>query len=504
LPAIILVALALRLYALDSHGFFIDEIYSVQVARGSADPELMAFDSIRPLYFAFLKLWLTFSDNECWLRLPSVFFGTLNIGLTYWLGTLYAGRKAALAAAVLMALSPLEVLYSQQARMYTMGTSLALGGSLAITLALTTGRRLFIAAWLILRSLMIWTLPLTAVLIPVDIFFTLIKESKRYFAEGSNIELSQASAGLLKRLFDFRQILPNFLLALPVLATAALFFAWKMPLVAIANAYDAWRYTLPTPGPLDLLMVPVNFTSTALPLQECLGPLEGGYLSWLYSASILIMVALSLFTTPKKQLLPCLGWAFFPLLVAYAASLMGPCLLIIRYILFAAPYTFILIGTGFEKLLQKNRVLSATQIILYLSIITLNLTAMAANPVHEDWRAAMKVISANEQPSDKIVVWNYHASYLVSYYYKGKNSVYDLDIKDVAPDGNLKEAKLGARGLNKINGRTWFVMRKALKSLPQVWQTYQFIHLQLKKNYKILKQETVSKFDIFLITDLEQ
>ncbi len=130
------VGLCLRLYKIGDHGFFIDEIYTALVTNGKADPELIQFDSIRPLYFEAMKYWTLVRQDETWLRLFSTIFGTANILLVYQLGKMLAGKTnghlVGMAAAVIMALSPMEVHYSQQARMYTLGSFFALGGYIFI------------------------------------------------------------------------------------------------------------------------------------------------------------------------------------------------------------------------------------------------------------------------------------------------------------------------------------------------------------------------------------
>ncbi|MDO8515379.1 MAG: glycosyltransferase family 39 protein [bacterium] len=64
-----------------------------------------------PLYYLVLKLWTNFFGySEIALRMPSVIFGVLTVFFIYKLG----GKKAAL----FMALNPLAIYYSQEARMY--------------------------------------------------------------------------------------------------------------------------------------------------------------------------------------------------------------------------------------------------------------------------------------------------------------------------------------------------------------------------------------------------
>ena len=62
----------------------------------------------------------------------SLFFGVLLIALVYALARRLAGRTVALVAAVLVSLSPFNVWYSQEVRMYTLGAVLAVAALWAL------------------------------------------------------------------------------------------------------------------------------------------------------------------------------------------------------------------------------------------------------------------------------------------------------------------------------------------------------------------------------------
>lgn len=68
-----------------------------------------------PLYYLVLKFWtVLFGYSEIALRFPSVIFGVLTVWFVYKLG----GKKAA----IFMAVNPLAIYYSQEARMYSLAT----------------------------------------------------------------------------------------------------------------------------------------------------------------------------------------------------------------------------------------------------------------------------------------------------------------------------------------------------------------------------------------------
>ena len=155
LLAILLLAFALRVYRLDSQSLWYDEAVTAQVAsQGIGELTRWTADDIQPpLYYYVAAGWLRLAGRGEWaLRFPSAFFGTLTVPLMWAValrlfGRGRSGRVAALAAALLTALSPLYVYYAQEARMYTQLTFLGLLAGYALLRATadagwqTEGRR---------------------------------------------------------------------------------------------------------------------------------------------------------------------------------------------------------------------------------------------------------------------------------------------------------------------------------------------------------------------------
>ena len=79
-----------------------------------------------PLYFLAAKLTTGIHFSPEMLRLPSLIAGVLSIPLTYLVGLRTIGRRAALLAAALVALSPFLIYYSTEARGYQLAIALLL------------------------------------------------------------------------------------------------------------------------------------------------------------------------------------------------------------------------------------------------------------------------------------------------------------------------------------------------------------------------------------------
>ena len=126
-----LVALGLRVQRLDWQPLWWDEGYSVYFATESLSRMvwLTAHDIHPPLYYGLLHGWqgLFGGPNPVSLRLFSVTLGVVAIPLMAWLASsLFTQRpRLVLLATLLLTISPIQIFYSQEIRMY--GLALVLG-----------------------------------------------------------------------------------------------------------------------------------------------------------------------------------------------------------------------------------------------------------------------------------------------------------------------------------------------------------------------------------------
>lgn len=122
------VAVVLRAWGLGRTNLWFDEVNSWEVVRLSW-PAMLAnlrLSPVGPLYFVLLKPWqLVFGDSERALRSLSLVAGVLVVPVTYAIGVRTLSRRAAAWGAVLVALSPLHLYLSQEARMYMLLTLVA-------------------------------------------------------------------------------------------------------------------------------------------------------------------------------------------------------------------------------------------------------------------------------------------------------------------------------------------------------------------------------------------
>lgn len=124
------VGAILRFHDLEAESLWLDEWLSLESARkplwSIIGPDA-AMGTDPPFYIAILHVWIRLmGESEGSLRSPSVIFGVLSVGMIYGVGRLLGGQWVAALAAMMLAVSPLHVKYSQDARMYTLFTLLAL------------------------------------------------------------------------------------------------------------------------------------------------------------------------------------------------------------------------------------------------------------------------------------------------------------------------------------------------------------------------------------------
>jgi 4-amino-4-deoxy-L-arabinose transferase-like glycosyltransferase len=124
LAVILGVAAGLRFYGLAGKSLWIDEILSAPVLKldsfGSVINWLETSTNQMPAFP--LTAWLIrgLGDNEITLRLPAAAAGTLAVLAVFFVGRELFGNLVGLVSAALMALLPFGVVYSQEARAYSL------------------------------------------------------------------------------------------------------------------------------------------------------------------------------------------------------------------------------------------------------------------------------------------------------------------------------------------------------------------------------------------------
>jgi mannosyltransferase len=175
----IIVAAALRLAYLGSQSIWGDE--SLTYLRYTAGDNL---DEVwqhiwqsaghPPLYFLIAHFWYKLGHSEFMLRFPSAVFGIAAIPLVYALARRLFDGKIAGTAALVAALSPIHIWYSQEARMYNLQILLCLASTLFFVKAWQKHRIKDVALYVLFTTMALFTHVATIFLLIAQGIFSVI------------------------------------------------------------------------------------------------------------------------------------------------------------------------------------------------------------------------------------------------------------------------------------------------------------------------------------------
>jgi mannosyltransferase len=124
LALVVVLGASLRFYDLAGESLWMDEAFTwLWAHQGHQDLWGAAgrWETNPPLYYSVEKVWSgLFGDSEAGLRSFSAVVGTLTIPVVFLIGRLIGGAGAGLIAALLLATSPAQIQYSQEARAYAL------------------------------------------------------------------------------------------------------------------------------------------------------------------------------------------------------------------------------------------------------------------------------------------------------------------------------------------------------------------------------------------------
>ncbi len=428
---ILLLAAVLRFHLLDHQSLWNDEGNSLRLAQRTL-PDLIAtarFDIHPPGYYVTLNFWLRLmGDSEFALRALSAFEGLLTVACVFALGRTLYSWGTGLIAALLVAVNSFNVYYSQEARMYAALALFAAASMLvfvrwlkhpgpvkAVTLALLNAAGLYTQ----------YTYP--AVMLTQGLLFVLwwLKHrNKRHL--GGYILINLVTIALFVPQLDtaIRQITGWPRTGVPVDTGTGLTTVGQWLIYgSTANATPWWVYLWP--GLFVLVALLPDWKATSLPSWwRRLLPVF-----WL-AISIVPFFALGLFREANLKFL-------LPVQIATA-------LLIARGIWLlwelGSPNLFIPV----EALPRIAAVLGLLSIVM-ISSESLDNLYNAQQFARPDYRAMVRVITANPRPGDAVVLDAPNQWEVFTYYYHGAAPVYPL------PEGLGGDDTATASAIDKLS-----------------------------------------------------
>lgn len=196
-----LLAGALRFATLDVQGFWYDEAITVGLLKlGVPDllSELPKSESTPPLYYLLARAWtVPFGDGEVGLRSLSALCGTAAVPVIWAAARELCGTRAAHAAAILAAVSPLLVWFSQEARSYALLTLLSALSLWMFARVLRRARARDRWLWALAGSAALATHYFAVFLIAAQAVILLVRAKERRPLAAPLIAVSLVGAGLL-------------------------------------------------------------------------------------------------------------------------------------------------------------------------------------------------------------------------------------------------------------------------------------------------------------------
>lgn len=390
------LAATVRFLNLGDAALWLDELATVRIAQQPWDILwITAYDPTPPLFYTIERWMLSLGQGEFLLRLPSAIFGTLTVGVVYAIGRSLAGPRAAVPAALLIALSWSNVEYSQEARAYALVSlcvSLSALGLIQLSRAANDPAS-FASSLLFRRGGLLYAVSLLAALYSHNtaVFFWLAANAYfvLHWSTTGGKSLRLASFWIIINAMVLIAWLPWFAAAMEISSTGKM-FAWLQQ----ADAVKAARtfidvHGFPFGSHLDL---PLFLMLLALGLFG-LVRMYGNSSHW----------ALLLFPLLASSLGVWLyGFVSTPVYMA-------------RTILWGTVFSSVLVGIGIAALPRALYWFSIGFIALVsaLSMVQYSQSNAAEN---ENWRSAANALQRNAQDSDVLLFCqSYMADSLANY-----------------------------------------------------------------------------------------
>jgi uncharacterized membrane protein len=383
MTAIMFMAIGLRLYHLGGPSLWYDEFLSVSIASGSVDtisPAVKQAEQTPPLFHYFMHFWIkAYGLSEFAIRLPAAICGIGAVWMIYKLGSVLYSRREGCIAALLMAVSPFQISYSQEARVYAPLMFVGLLSCYAFVKLVQTGGRKNQVAYVLATGLLYW-IHLHSVFIVAVQQITWIYLCMR----------SRKSGEALK-------VPPGVWIACSVIALA-LFAPW-MPTVYYWVTQAAQAFWI---APMTASFLPATYA--------------------LYAGSAVMLVLLLALdvcgvvrTSERWKMTFLIALLVVPVLIPYVVSLTIRPLFIPRYGIITAAGLFLLAARGCTALPSKAVQAIVLLILVSVSVVNAYPELRDGPPNKPDVRGATEFVIHAAHHGDAILLNSYANSIFVHY-----------------------------------------------------------------------------------------
>ncbi len=439
---ILLLAFALRVAGLEAQSLWSDEGLSVYRARQALTANLgnaivvdgvPTQDTNPPLYFLLLGGWRALVGESVFaLRTLNVLLSLLTVALLGRVAARLAGRRAGMAAVLLLAISPFHIWQTQELRNYALLLLLNLISVYALARWLRAPRPHWLVLGLLAGGLGVYTH-----------YFGFFIFALWPLALTTGWWRGRARRSPSRRLWVVAAVLG--LAVVPALLVAAR---------RLVGAGQSGFVYVPLP---DLIShaasaFAVGFRDTVVQ------PLAWVLPAWLLAAAGALWLARAPARRAAAGLL--LAYLWLPLLILAALSTVTPLYNGPRHLIMSLPPFLVLAAAGAAAgWSARSRAARPATAILALALIVVQghwLIVQATDPdlVKDDWRGLAAYLEASAGPEDVVVVHDAISAITFDYYYGGQAPVANVPAyAREAPEAAV--ARLAALGA--VAERVWFI-----------------------------------------------
>jgi 4-amino-4-deoxy-L-arabinose transferase-like glycosyltransferase len=385
LPLVLAAALALRLYHLGLRSVWTDE-GSTWTAATSTLAALVRRCAEReespPLYYMLTSLPLRFGQDEVHLRLVSALASVALVWVAYRFARLAAGRGESVLAAGLLALSPFQVMYAQEARAYMLVALFTIGALYLFARAAIQGRPRAWLPYVAVSALGLWTQSIALLGVGTQaVLVLLLPEARRRLVPWLRAQV----------------------------AIAALYVPWLVLSWGRGVSPGEGHWYIEAPGPHGLFQVLRAVFIAPLPIvNREPGSSWPGLAEWmpppvawlLLVAMIGVPLVVSLYDRNAAPSRRALRWTVLAALVlppvaVLAASPWMP-LWLPRFFVFLSVPMVLLLAHGLARL--RPRVLAIAWSALILLVYAFGVLHYDRDYTKEDWRRVTREVAAASTP----------------------------------------------------------------------------------------------------------
>jgi len=432
---ILILATATRLYQLDRRDFWYDEAFTGIAVKESfmGMMKMIMADVHPPLYYLTLKFFASFFNYSVFgIRLYSAIFGVLCVWAAFLFAKELFGKRAAVYASLIAAISPFAWQYSQEGRMYSMFSFFVILAAYFLVRGLKTNKTKYYILFGILLGLSTLTHYMGIFFIPIFYLVYVIWN----FGEGDVLSKdlrfkTYDLQNIIKKILPDRNIFFGFLAAFVVFAPWAHNFLKHVAKNTTSNSLDWIRPANFGDIPVNIQMfifgTPLGEMSSGMP-----GPNEfygvADISMWILVTAFMTAVIIYLGWNGNRALevLTVLTFSLGFMAFVWFLGFFGKYFFVARYLLPAGYFIFVLLGFWLAKIRFPYRILA---VIFYITLLFLTVPLGFS----EGWNAFAKDLN-KYQGKDFYILNSF--DYVIAKYYLSADrlTLYNVDWPPYNPD----------------------------------------------------------------------